>query len=144
MDPFARKMWRAGFGFAALMLTLFAVMTVFYVHEWPRCPDRVVAESESPSKNWVAAVLERRCGSEAPFITRVNLRNAGPLRRGFLSGQAQQGTVFIVEQDAAGAGITAVWSAPGVVTVRCPNCNTALIHQRDQQWGAVKIRYELP
>lgn len=144
MDPFALKMWRAGFSFAVLMLTLFASLTIFYVHEWPSCADRVIGESDSPDKKWIAAILERRCGAEAPFITRVTLRMAGPLHRGFFSGQAQQGTVFVVEQDAAGAEIAVDWAAGNILAVRCPRCNTAFIHQRDQEWNGVKIQYQAP
>jgi hypothetical protein len=144
MDPFARKMWRAGFGFAGLMLALMAVLTTAYVHEFPRCPDRVIGETDSPGKKWVAAILERRCGAEAPFVTRVNLRSSGPLRRGFFSGQAQEGTVFSIEQDASGADISLIWSASDLLTVRCARCNASFIRQRDQQWGPLNIRYELP
>lgn len=144
MDPFARKMWRAGFAFAGLMLTLFAALTIIYVHQWPRCPDRVIGESDSPDKKWIAAILERRCGAEAPFITRVNVREAGRLQRGFFSGQARQGTVFLVEQDAADAGISVLWSRDDALTLRCPRCNAAFIHQRDQQWNGIKIQYQLP
>jgi hypothetical protein len=143
MDPFARKMWRFGFAFAGLMLILFVSLTIIYVHEWPSCSDRVVGESNSPDQKWIAAILERRCGAEAPFITQVNLRAAGPLQRGFFSGQAQQGTVFMVEQDAAGAGIAVDWSAD-ILTVRCPRCNLRFIRQGDQQWNDVKIQYQMP
>lgn len=143
MDPFARKMWRFGFAFAGLMLALFASLTIIYVHEWPNCPDRVVSESSSPDKKWAASILERRCGAEAPFVTRVNLRPAGPLQRGFFSGQAGQGNVFVVEQDAAGAGISVAWSGDDALIVRCPACSPAFIHQRDQQWNGIQIHYEL-
>ena len=144
MDPFARKMWRAGIGFAGMMLFLFAALTVVYVHERPRCPDRVVGESSSPGGSWTAAILERRCGTEEPFVSRVNLRPAGPLQLGFFSGQAVHGTVFIIEQDAAGAGLNIVWPSPDELTIRCPHCNSSFLHQRDRQWNGVKIRYELP
>jgi hypothetical protein len=144
MDPFARKMWRASLGFAALMLSLMAALTVIYVHERPRCPDRVVAERLSPDGKWTAAIVERRCGPEAPFFSRVNLRPAGPLQRGFFSGRAATGTVFVVEQDAAGSGISVVWSAPDELLVRCAHCSPRFVHQRDQQWNKVTVRYELP
>jgi hypothetical protein len=142
MDPFARKMWRAGFGFAGLMLALFASLTIVYMHEQPSCPDRVVMESDSPDKKWTAAILERRCGAEAPFVTQVNLRPAGPLLRGFFSGQARQGSVFVVEQDAAGAGITTAWSRENALLVRCTACNAAFVRQRDPQWDGIQIQYQ--
>ncbi len=144
MDPFARKMWRFGFGFAGLMLLLFAILTASYVHQGPKCPDRGIAETDSPEHKWVAAVLERRCGAESPFVTRVNLRPPGSLQRGFFSGQVNSGTVFVVEQDAQGAGITLLWSGDYALTIRCAQCNRTFIRQRDQQWGPVSIRYELP
>ena len=144
MDPFARKMWRFGFGFAGLMLLLFAVLTAFYVHKWPKCPDRRVAETDNPDHKWVAAILERRCGPESPFITRVNLRPAGPLQRGFFSGEVNSGTVFVIEQDAQGAAITLLWPANNALIIRCAHCNPAFIRRSDQHWGAVSIHYELP
>ena len=144
MDPFARKMWRAGICFAAMMLFLLAVLSVVYLHEHPFCPDRLVTESSSPSGQWTAAILERRCGTEAPFFTRVNLRRARPLHRGFLSGHVTDGTVLVIEQDAAGAGVNVAWSSPKTLTIRCPHCSSNFIHQRDSQWNGIIIRYDLP
>jgi hypothetical protein len=142
MDPFARKMWRAGFGFAGLMVGLLAALTIIYVHQWPRCPDRVVGETHSADGRWIAAILERRCGAESPFVTRVSLRPPGPIKRGFFSGQVTRGNVFAIEQDAAGAAINLIWSAKDVLTVKCPRCNLTFIRQQDQHWGTVKIQYE--
>src|SRR3954447_6650980 len=106
MDPFAKKLWHAGFAFFGLMLLFAAALTVIYVHVRPRCGDRVVSESVSPDRQWIATVLERRCGEDAPFISRINIRQADTkLVRGFFSGQANQNNVFMVEQDAAGAGL---------------------------------------
>jgi len=144
MDPFARKMWYFGIGFAAILLLLVGVLKLFSAHEWPTCPDHAISETTSPEKNWTAAILQRRCGTDAPFITLVNLRPTGPLRRGFFSGQAAQGTVFVVEQDAYGSGITIAWSAENVLTVRCPHCSPDLVRQRDQRWGNVTIHYQMP
>ena len=143
MDPFARKMWRAGVGFGALMLCLLSGLTVVYVHERPTCPDRLVGETDSPTHQWTAAILERRCGAEAPFVTRVNLRPAGPLQRGFFSGQAAEGTIFVIEQDAAGAGISLFWSANDELTVRCTHCSASFVRQREPGWRSVRLRYEL-
>jgi hypothetical protein len=141
MDPFARKMWRAGLGFAALMLSLLAALYVVYAHERPTCPDRVIGETDSPTHQWTAAILERRCGAEAPFITRVNLRPSGPLQRGFFTGHVDNGTVFIIEQDAAGAGITLLWSANDELTIRCAHCSASYVRQRDPAWRSVRIQY---
>jgi hypothetical protein len=144
MDPFARKMWYFGIGFAAILLLLVGVLKLFSAHEWPACGDHVIGETLSPRKNWTAAILQRRCGTDAPFVTLVNLRPAGPLHRGFYSGQATRGTVFVVEQDAAGAGISLTWSAENVLAVRCPHCSPDLVRQRDQQWAHVTIQYQMP
>jgi hypothetical protein len=103
----------------------------------------VISESASPGKKWAAAILQRRCGPESAFFTRVNVRRAGPLRRGFFTGQTVNGTVFLLEEDAAEAGISLLWTADKTLTVRCPHCAAALVHQQDQQWGPIKIEYDL-
>ncbi len=144
MDPFARKMWAFGFGFGFLLLLLFAGLTIVYVHHRPSCPDRVVGETDSPHSTWAAAILERRCGSDAPFVTRVNIRRAGPLHRGFFSGHATQGNVFIVEQDAAGTGIRLEWRAEDQLAVICPRCGVRYVQEQDASWGPVRIDYQLP
>ena len=77
MDPFARKMVYGSFVYGGMLLVMFAVLTVVYLHTRPRCSDRVVAESTDQSAHWTATLMERRCGAEAPFFTHVNLRPAG-------------------------------------------------------------------
>jgi hypothetical protein len=144
MDPFARKMWRFGIGFGASLLILVGGLKIFSMHKWPTCSDSVISESSSPGNRFIAAVLQRRCGTDSPFFTLVNLRPEGPLTRGFLSGQVEQGTVFMVEQDAAGAGISLVWSNQNALTIRCPHCVPALVRQHDQQWGPLTIQYQHP
>lgn len=143
MDPFARKMWHFGVGFAASLVILVVGLKFWSMHVWPDCPDRVIGQVDSPGQKWVAAILERRCGPEDPFFAQVNLRPAGPLHRGFLSGQVQQGTVFVVQQDASGAGINIAWSKPDTLTIRCPHCTMELVRQRDQRWASVNIQYEI-
>ncbi len=143
MDPFARKMWRAGLAYAVLLMAMGAALTVVYVHERPRCGDRRVKESNSPDRRWTAAVLERRCGEDAPFITLINLRDGGTkLVRGFVSGQANQNNVFMVEQDAAGAGLQLDWNGSGELTIHCPHCDANYVRRQDPQHGGLKIRYE--
>jgi hypothetical protein len=145
MDPFARKMIRGALAYAAAMLMMFGVVTVVYVHLRPRCPDRVVGSADSPNRKSVAAILERRCGAEAPFITHVNLRpSAQPLSRGFFSGQAREGDIFVVEQDSAGAGVSVRWTAADQITISCPRCDASFIRRADTQWGAIRISYEIP
>src|SRR4029077_4620604 len=105
MDPFARKMIYGSFVYGGMMLLMFAVLSVVYLHTRPRCSDRVVAEAGSPDKRWTATVMERRCGEETPFFTHVNLRPSGnPLHRGFFSGSATEGGGFFFWEEGRGPG----------------------------------------
>jgi hypothetical protein len=145
MDPFARKMVYGSFVYGGMMLLMFAVLTVVYLHTRPRCLDRVVVESTDQAAQWTATVMERRCGAEAPFFTHVNLRPVGKdLNRGFFSGSATESEVFLVEQDAAGAGLTLHWTSSMSLTVSCPHCSPSLIRKHDERWGNVVIEYDLP
>ncbi|HSM86849.1 MAG TPA: hypothetical protein VLT16_11880 [Candidatus Limnocylindrales bacterium] len=144
MDPFAKKMWRAGALFAGLMIFLFAVLTAVWFHIHPSCPDRTLSHAVSPGRQWTAAILQRRCGDESPFITQVNIRpGSGPFARGFFSGQAMQGNVFTVEQDAAGAGVSLTWTAGNRLLVHCPRCNPAYVRRTEPRLGPVQITYEM-
>ncbi|MBZ5508580.1 MAG: hypothetical protein LAO78_24235 [Acidobacteriia bacterium] len=145
MDPFARKMVFGSFVYGGVMLVMFAVLTVVYLHMRPRCSDRVVAAATDAGKAWTATVMERRCGAEAPFFTHVNIRSASEdLRTGFFSGASTEGEVFLIEQDAAGAGVNLIWIAPDTLAIACPHCTPAYIRQSDPQWGVVRIHYQLP
>jgi hypothetical protein len=144
MDPFARRMIQGSFVYGGMMLLMFAVLTIIYLHTRPRCTDRVVAESTDPGKQWTATVMERRCGNEAPFFTHVNLRPVGTdLNTGFFSGSATEGEVFLIEQDAAGAAITLNWASPSTLSVQCPHCNAALVRNHAEHWDNVVIEYDL-
>ncbi|HEX7286370.1 MAG TPA: hypothetical protein VF532_09315 [Candidatus Angelobacter sp.] len=145
MDPFARNMIRGAVAYGLAMLLMFALSSAIYLHLRPVCPDRVLARAESPDKKWTAVILQRRCGEESPFLTHVNLRPASQaLSVGFFSGQVKAGNAFLVEQDAAGAGLTISWTAPDSLTVTCPRCAPSFVRQTDAQLGTVRIRYELP
>ena len=145
MDPFARKMVLGSFVYGGMMLLMFAVLTVIYLHTRPRCSDRVVAESTDPGKRWTATVMERRCGNEAPFFTHVNLRPAGTdLNTGFFSGAATEGEVFLIEQDAAGSGITLNWTSATTLSIHCQLCSAALVRNHSERWRDVVIKYDLP
>ena len=145
MDPFARKMWQGAFVYGGIMLVMFAVLTVVYLHTRPRCSDRLVAESTNQNKQFTAAVMERRCGVDTPFFTHVNLRPAGKdLSTGFFSGSATEGEVFVVEQDAAGAGLTLDWISPTALSIVCPRCSPSLLRKHHEHWGTVMINYDLP
>lgn len=145
MDPFARRMVQGTLVYGSVMLVMFAVLTAVYLHTRPRCSDRVVAEATSPGHQWIATVMERRCGEDAPFLTHVNLRPAGrDIQRGFFSGSAAEGEVFLAEQDAASIGITLQWSAPNTLTLHCLHCSPDLQREKDQRWGSVIINYATP
>ena len=145
MDPFARKMVYGSFVYGGMLLVMFAVLTLVYLHTRPRCSDRVVAESTGQAGQWTATVMERRCGAEAPFFTHVNLRPAAKdLNRGFFSGSATEGEIFVLEQDAAGAGITLHWTSPTALSIVCLRCSPGLIKKHDERWGNVNIGYDLP
>lgn len=144
MDPFARKMVVGSFVYGGIMLLMFAVLTVVYLHTRPRCSDRVVSESTDPAQHWTASIMERRCGNEAPFFTHVNLRPAGQdLSTGFFSGSATEGEVFLIEQDAAGSGITLSWTSAATLNIECPHCGAALVRKHAERWGDVSITYDL-
>ena len=143
MDPFARRMIQGSFVYGGVMLLMFAVLSVVYLHTRPRCTDRVVAESTGPGKRWTATVMERRCGNEAPFFTHVNLRPAGKdLNTGFFSGSATEGEVFLIEQDTASAGITLDWTSDATLSIHCPHCSAALVRERAERWGSVVINFD--
>lgn len=143
MDPFARNMLRSTLAFAVALVIIFAAMSITYLHLRPLCPDHVLAQAENSSHQYTATVLQRRCQGDLPFVTQVNLRRSSDaLPRGFLSGQVNQNNVFIVEQDAAGAGLSLGWTAPDELTIRCPQCVRAFIRSRQTQWGPVRILYE--
>jgi hypothetical protein len=144
MDPFARKMVLGSFVYGGMMLLMFAVLTVVYLHTRPRCSDRVVVESTNPGRHWTATIMERRCGAEAPFLTHVNLRPAGEdLKTGFFSGSADEGEVFLIEQDAAGSGIAMRWSDADKLIIDCPHCSAGVIRKHDERRDSVVIEYDM-
>jgi hypothetical protein len=144
MDPFARKMWRAGIAYGGMMLAMAAALTIVYLHNRPRCGDRIVSESTSPDKRWTATVLERRCGEDEPFLTQINLRDGSTeLQRGYISRQANENNIFSIEQDAGGTGLHFDWSRPGELTVRCAHCDRKYLRQQDSRHGPLTIHYVL-
>lgn len=145
MDPFARKMIYGSFVYGGMMLVMFAVLTVVYLHTRPRCSDRIVAESTDQARQWTATVMERRCGAETPFFTHVNLRPAGKgLSTGFFSGSATEGEIFVLEQDAAGSGVNLRWTSPAKLMISCSHRSSVLVRKHDERWGSVVIEYDLP
>jgi hypothetical protein len=142
MDPFARKMVRGSMMYAAVLLVMFAILTVLYLHYYPRCSDQVISDAVSPDNHWAAAVMEGRCGQEAPFLTRVNLRPAGTsIKLGYFSGMAKDGEVFLTEQDAQTASVTLTWTAPDHLAISCAGCVMNFVRKRQERFGAVTISY---
>ena len=142
MDPFARKMVRSSVIYGAVLVLMFAVLTVFYLHLRPRCTDQVISSSASPDGKWIAVVMERRCGEEAPFSMHVNLRATGePLTFGYFSGAATQGEVFRIEQDAQSANTSLTWTAPDRLAIGCEHCQIAFLKKKAERWNKVSISY---
>lgn len=141
MDPFARKMIRSSFAYAGLLIAMFAIMTGFYIHFHPPCSDQVFSEEPSPDHQWVAVVMQRRCGEEAPFFTHVNLRRGGePIRLDYFSGKATEGEIFTIEQDADSAKVAVKWTAPNHLAIECSGC-APFIRHRDERFWNVLISY---
>src|SRR5215831_4395837 len=106
-------MLRGSIAFAAMMLLMFAILTVAYLHLRPRCSDQVISSADSQDHRWTASVMEARCGEDQPFLTHVNLRPTGEsIKLGYFSGKADAGEVFLVEQDAESAIVSLTWMAP--------------------------------
>lgn len=144
IDPFARKMIFGSFVYGGVLLVMFAVLTVVYLHMRPRCSDSVVAESTSPDKQWIATIMERRCGEDTPFFVHVNLRPAAEdLHYSFFSGVAAEGEIFLAEQDVVSAGLTFQWTAPDRLSIQCPRCIASLQRQRADHWRNVIISYQV-
>jgi len=142
MDTFARTIWRAGFAFGGMMVLMTAALTAVYLHNRPLCGDRIVSESTSPDRRWTAAILEHRCGEDAPFITQINLRDGGTkLQQGYLSRQANENNVFAIEQDAAGTGLQFEWSGHDELTIHCLHCDPTYRRRLDPQHGTLNIHY---
>jgi len=144
MDPFARKMIRGTLIYGAVLVLIFAVMTVVYLHIRPRCSDDVISEITSPDKQWIATIMQRRCGEEAPFYTHVNLRPAREaIRRGFFTGETSDGEVFSIEQDARSAGISVQWTDSDHAVIGCSHCQIAFLQKKSEKWRGVTISYFL-
>src|SRR5215510_1120023 len=135
-------MLRGSVAFAAVMLLMFAALTVVYFHLRPRCSDQVFASATSPDRHWTASVMEARCGEDQPFLTHVKLRPAGEsIKLGYFSGKADDGEVFLVEQDAESATVSLTWMAPNRLAISCAHCQLAFLRKRQEHWGEVTITY---
>jgi len=130
--------------FAIVLIAMFAVLTVFYLHVRPRCSDQIFSGATSPDGRWSAMVMEARCGSESPFLTHVNLHGANEsIKLGYFSGKADDGEVFLLEQDAQSAGVSLEWTTSNRLTVSCAHCQRDFLKKRIQHWNDVTITYTL-
>lgn len=144
MDPFARKMLKASLAYAVVLIAMFAVLTGFYIHVKPPCSDETVTESSSPNRRWVAATMERRCGTESEFLTHVNIRSASDtLRHGFFSGKASDGEVLVLETDAQSAGLNVSWRSPDELLISCASCKDVTALRQEPALGGIRIEYQL-
>ena len=135
-------MVRGSFAFAGVMVLMFSALTVAYLHMHPRCTDQVISNSTSPNGHWTASVMEARCGEDSPFLTHVNLRPASEsIKMGYFSGKAEEGEVFLLEQDAQSANVNLNWTAPNRLAVSCKHCQIAFLRKRQAHWGDVTISY---
>lgn len=142
MDAFARKMVLSAFAFAGAMLLMAGALSVVYFHAHPRCSEQVLSELRSPDQRSAAAVMQRRCGEDQPFLVHVNLRPAGgPLTLGYFSGEAAEGEVFVSEQDNLDVAPALRWDSPEQLTILCPGYG--LVRKRDQSWEGIRVRYEI-
>jgi hypothetical protein len=130
--------------FSLAMLLFAGALSVVYFHHRPRCSEAALSEAASPDKRWTATILQRRCGDESPFFIHVNLRPATEsLRLGYFSGRADEGEVFLAEQESPDVAPELEWSSPTQLTVRCSRCRAAPVQKRDEHWGPVQVRYQL-
>ena len=129
--------------FGSAMALMAGALTVVYVHAHPRCSDQALAQAHSPDGQWTATLMERRCGEETPFFLHVNLRpREEALRWGFFSGRADEGEVFLAEEDTQGTKVALEWTTSDRLTIRCAKCKRAAL-RRDVRWGPVTITYEI-
>ena len=142
MDPFARKMVQASLAYGLALIAMFAVLTGFYIHIRPPCSDAVVSESSSPDGRWIAATMERRCGTESEFLTHVNLRPASEaLRPGFFTGKVSEGEVLMLETDAQSAGLTLTWRNPADLQISCAACKDVAVLNKQASLDGIRVEY---
>ncbi|HEY6971456.1 MAG TPA: hypothetical protein VJA94_19765 [Candidatus Angelobacter sp.] len=87
-------------------------------------------------------MMEARCGENQPFLTHVNVRPAGKsIKLGYFSGKADDGEIFLLEQDAQSANVTLDWTGPDRLAISCSHCQIAFIKKRQEHWNDLQISY---
>lgn len=129
--------------FGSTMLLMAGTLAVVYFHMRPRCDDQVLAETESPDRQWVATVFERKCNDPSEWLVHVNLRRATePIRVGYFSGEAKDGEVFAFELESKDQIPMVEWTAPHQLRINCPRCRQSSIRKREERWQSVQVLYE--
>lgn len=129
--------------FGSTMLLMAGTLAVVYFHVRPRCDDQVLAETESPNRQWVATVLERKCNDPSEWLAHVNLRRATePIRVGYFSGEAKDGEVFAFELESKDQIPMVEWTAPDQLRINCQSCSESSIRKREERWQSVQVLYE--
>jgi len=130
--------------FGSVMLLMAGTLAVVYFHERPRCDDQVMAETESPNRQWVATVFERKCDESSEWLVHVNLRQATePIRFGYFSGKAAEGEVFSLELESRDQIPMLDWISPDHLRIICRNCRDSSIRKREEHWQSVGVLYEI-
>lgn len=144
MDPFYRKMILGALAFGSAMLLMAGTLAVVYFHLRPHCDDQVLSQTESPNRQWVATVFERKCNDPSEWVVHVNLRQAtDPIRVGYFSGQAEDGEVFAFEPESKDQIPVLEWTAPDQLRIRCLRCNNSSVRKREEHWQSVRLLYEI-
>jgi len=144
VDPFARKMLLSSLAFGSAMLLMAGTLAVVYFHLRPRCDDQVLSQTESPNREWIASVLERKCNDPSEWLVHVNLRRATePIRMGYFSGRAEGGEVFAFELEGKDQVPVLEWTAPDQLRISCLSCSNSSIRKREERWQSVQVSYEI-
>jgi hypothetical protein len=145
VDPFARKMLLGALAFGSTMLLMAGTLALIYFHVHRRCDDQVLAETESPNRQWVATVFERKCNDPPEWLVHVNLRQvAEPIRMGYFSGQAGEGEVFSLELESRDQIPMLEWMSSDQLRITCRRCSESSIRKREERWQSVRVLYEIP
>jgi len=130
--------------FGSTMLLMAGTLAAVYFHLRPRCDDQILSQTESPNRQWVATVFERKCNDPSEWLVHVNLRRATErIRVGYFSGRAKDGEVFAFELEGKDHIPWLEWTAPDQLRISCPRCSNSSIRKREERWQSVQVFYEI-